>query len=345
MPRRRILIVEHDAAAACELDRALTLLGYERAGQTGEGAQAVALAGHLQPDLVLINVDLAGRLDGSSTAQAIHRQYDIPVVLMIDSAEEATLTRAQAGKPCGYIVRPFQNQALHVAIEMAIHSHRADTEVTTERRRAERGLRESEEFGRAILNSVAAHIAVIDSHGVIVAVNEPWKRFALENGPAGGGPAQRTGVGVNYLDVCRESTGDSSQGAQAADDGIRRVLAGRLPSFTLEYSCHSPDQQRWFTMTVTPLPSLDRGVVVSHFDITERKRTEGQIQQQLDELRRWHKVTLGREHRILELKAEVNELLVRLGEPPRYGQSVDDTGDLTSDDQARPTAMPEEDKP
>lgn len=140
--------------------------------------------------------------------------------------------------------------------------------------RAEMALRESEEFIRAILDSVATHIAVLDRNGVILAVNEPWQRFALENGTESGRPARRTEVGVNYLEVCHESTGDFSEGAMSAHDGICAVLDGRLPTFSLEYACHSPNKQRWFTMTATPLGSPERGVVVSHFNITDRKRIE-----------------------------------------------------------------------
>ena len=144
----------------------------------------------------------------------------------------------------------------------------------TERKRAEAALRQSEEFKEAIFDSVASHIAVLDSAGVIVAVNSPWQRFAGENLTSTGEPAHNCGIGVNYLEVCRRCIGESAEGAMAAHDGIQAVLAGREPSFTLEYPCHSPNEQRWFTMMVTPLGRAGRGVVVSHANITERKRTE-----------------------------------------------------------------------
>jgi PAS domain S-box-containing protein len=148
----------------------------------------------------------------------------------------------------------------------------------TERKQVESTLRESEEFTQAILDSVAPHIAVLDHNGETIAVNAPWRRFALENGTESGQIAQRTEVGVNYLDICRESSGYSSEGAMAAHDGIRAVLDGRLPSFNLEYACHSPTQQRWFTMIAMPLGTPGRGAVISHFNITERKQAEEQHQ-------------------------------------------------------------------
>lgn len=143
-----------------------------------------------------------------------------------------------------------------------------------ERKQAEVALEESQEFKNAVLDSMTSHISVLDQNGAIVAVNEPWIRFAIDNGTMDGFPSCRTEVGINYLQVCRESRGESSEEAMAAHDGIRDVLDGNLPSFTLEYPCHSPGVQRWFMMSVTPLGQRERGVVISHTDITDRKKAE-----------------------------------------------------------------------
>ena len=133
---------------------------------------------------------------------------------------------------------------------------------------------EGGDFSHAILDALATHIAVLDCHGTIVVINEPWRRFARENSTESGQPARRTEVGSNYLDICRESVGPASEGAMAAHDGIQAVLAGQFPSFTLEYPCHSPTEQRWFLMVVTPLGTPRREVVISHVNITERKKAE-----------------------------------------------------------------------
>lgn len=134
---------------------------------------------------------------------------------------------------------------------------------------------QSDEFTRAILDSMDSHIAVLDRDGVIMAINESWRRFALENGNQLGDP--RPELGVNYLKVCREASNAWSEEAMAAHDGIQAVLAGRRSSFTLEYPCHSPRAPRWFTMTVTPLET-GGGVVIAHTDITKRKVAEEALQ-------------------------------------------------------------------
>ncbi len=146
-----------------------------------------------------------------------------------------------------------------------------------------RSLAGLDDFSRAALDAVSMHIALLDHQGVIVMVNEGWRRFALDNDPESGLPAPRCGPGVNYLAVCQEAKGASSEGAAEAAEGIRAVLAGRLTCFELEYPCHSPEQRRWFLMAVSPLAVPGNGVVVTHADITQRKLPE--ITQHDNELR------------------------------------------------------------
>ncbi len=137
-------------------------------------------------------------------------------------------------------------------------------------------LQRSETFKNAILNSVPAEIAVLDRDGVIQAVNEPWIRFSLENSSEPDNAVLQSAVGVNYLKVCEASVNFTiDDDALNASQGIQSVLDGKLSSFSLEYPCHSSEQQRWFSMNVMPLGIAPiTGVVVTHTDITAIKRTE-----------------------------------------------------------------------
>ncbi|MFQ3588207.1 MAG: PAS domain-containing protein [Fimbriimonadaceae bacterium] len=117
------------------------------------------------------------------------------------------------------------------------------------------------------LNSLASQIAVLDRDGKIVWVNEAWRRFGMDNGCLRG-DAYLTD---NYLSVCAQAGPIEPLAAEAAE-GVRGVLSGDLPSFTLEYPCHSPDEERWFLMYVTPMDG--GGAVVSHVNITARKWKE-----------------------------------------------------------------------
>jgi PAS domain S-box-containing protein len=139
----------------------------------------------------------------------------------------------------------------------------------TERKRAEAAVRQRDDLLRVIFDSLSSHVAVLDGAGVITYVSRSWEEFGGQNQ----GQRECIGVGVNYLDVCRAAqTGDPA--VREAVEGIEAVMAGERPTFSIEYPCHSPAEQRWFLMQVDPMPPDQGGVVISHVNITERRRAE-----------------------------------------------------------------------
>ena len=139
-------------------------------------------------------------------------------------------------------------------------------------------LQESEAFKNIILNSLNAEIAVVDGVGTILAVNDRWQQYALDNGLQPGQAAPNTGVGSNYFAVCGSGSGDCSGDASDASTGLKAVLDGRLASFSLDYPCDSPTEQRWFSMVVMPLyQGVRAGAVITHTDITTRKQAEEKL--------------------------------------------------------------------
>ena len=142
----------------------------------------------------------------------------------------------------------------------------------TERKRTATALAENESLTRAMIDSLSHAIAVLDERGVIIRVNQAWRNFAAGNGAD---PATIDGIGLNYLDTCAHV---HEAGAAEALAGIRAVLDGRSNTFTLEYPCHSPDEQRWFAMRANRLQGAIDGLVISHIDITQRKLAELQTQ-------------------------------------------------------------------
>jgi PAS domain S-box-containing protein len=150
----------------------------------------------------------------------------------------------------------------------------ANIEDITARKLAEIALRKSQALNQAVLGSLAAHIAVLDTDGRIIAVNEAWKRFALEND----GDAVADGLGMNYLEVCRHSQERGDDDSHKVLTGIHAVLDGSMSNFVMEYPCHSPVEKRWFVMSVTPLLGERAGAVVAHTNITKRKQIEEALQ-------------------------------------------------------------------
>ena len=144
----------------------------------------------------------------------------------------------------------------------------------TERKQAEAQLRASRRFVRATIDSLSAHVCVIDADGVILDANRAWRNFAAANPPVGGNVAE----GANYLAVCDAAQGPDASTAHAFAAGIRSVLAGQREAFDLEYPCHSPDAQRWFIGHVTRFGGATGGhAVVAHENITARKRIESEL--------------------------------------------------------------------
>jgi PAS domain S-box-containing protein len=123
----------------------------------------------------------------------------------------------------------------------------------------------------ALMSVMPGHVAVLDRAGTIVAVNEAWSRFFGESHA----PGLIHGVpGANYLAACREATRPSSEYARSAAAGAQAVVAGEQPRFELEYLYHSPAGQRWFLLQMSALPGDVGGAIVSHLDISERKRAQ-----------------------------------------------------------------------
>jgi PAS domain S-box-containing protein len=134
-------------------------------------------------------------------------------------------------------------------------------------------VRRSEDHQRT-LDSLSAHIAIIDETGTIVAVNKAWRDFARANGVA----AQTYAEGANYLRACDSAVGAHSEEAAPFAEGIRSVLSGQRDKFELEYPCHSPSQRRWYIGRVTQFTADGPPrAVVAHENITERKLTEERL--------------------------------------------------------------------
>src|SRR6266702_6434821 len=159
MNKASILIVEDEAIVAADLAGMLGRLGYEISGTTPRGEEAINLARERQPDLVLMDIRLAGAIDGVEAAEIIHREFDLPVIFLTAHSDHATLERAKLSEPFGYLLKPFEELGLETHIEMALYKHRAERklrqahdelelrvkESTRELREAEQGLRESNE--------------------------------------------------------------------------------------------------------------------------------------------------------------------------------------------------------
>jgi two-component system CheB/CheR fusion protein len=148
--------------------------------------------------------------------------------------------------------------------------------------------RKRESMIQSIIEAIPAHVAVVDEMGRILYVNQPWVRFGQTNDCTG----RHGRVGDNYFDVCRRAAGESAEAA-ACLRGLEAVMRGQLPHFEYEYACHSPSEERWFMMTADPLSHPARGVLLTHLNITSRRKQEERLEKWATLLQSAHQAVIG----------------------------------------------------
>ncbi|MCP4114757.1 MAG: helix-turn-helix transcriptional regulator [Desulfobacteraceae bacterium] len=168
--------------------------------------------------------------------------------------------------------------------------------------KAEKLIKQTQAYARTILNSLSAHIAIIDENGRILETNQAWNEFARSNQI----DIRPSTPDINYLDICesaRDNSADNADNADTVARGIRRVINGEIDEFTIDYPCHSPGEKRWFYMRVTKAAGSDPvKVVISHENITALKLAQEKLTLRETELKQ-------KSGRLEEANAALNVIL------------------------------------
>ena len=256
--RGRILVVDDVGPQRDAVVAALRSEGFE-VDEATSGAEALVAARRMAPDAVVLDFGLSA-MDGGE----VHRQLrgvapaGVPVMqLRSVAASGADGLDDPKLAPEGYLTYPVDPRALGTAVSTLVRLKRQQDERAAESAVAA--------LLHDALDALEDHVALLGPDSKVVAVNHAWAEFAKANGFAG----DATGLGTNYCDTCDRATGPGADDARRASAGIRRVIAGDVPSFDLEYPCDSPDTQRWFCMTVRAMPRSGPVVaLVTHSDRT-----------------------------------------------------------------------------
>jgi PAS domain S-box-containing protein len=145
--------------------------GYRVLATVATGAQAIAKAAELQPDLVLMDVTLAGELDGIETARRIRAQREVPIVYLTASGNPAILAQAKATEPIAFILKPFEEPELLATIEITWHRYQA------QRQRTREALEESEARYRELFETARDGIAITDLASLHLDCNSAYCRL------------------------------------------------------------------------------------------------------------------------------------------------------------------------
>ena len=139
----------------------------------------------------------------------------------------------------------------------------------------------TDELARTVLDSVSAHIAILDENGVILETNKAWHDFAVKSGM----PEDYDDRGNNYLAICEATIGNDAKDAGKVAEGIRAVICGEVEEFLYDYPCHSEDGPHWYYMRAIRMAGEDPvRVVTSHEEITALKLTEEALKKSQKEL-------------------------------------------------------------
>lgn len=129
---KKIIIVEDDFVVSTNLQMTLEELEYQVLLVTDAAEEALNAIPKLKPDLLLLDIDLAGPMDGIQLAEAIHAQHHLPFIFLTSHADIATIERAKTAKPAAYLVKPFNEGTLLSSIELALYQHnQAETDGST----------------------------------------------------------------------------------------------------------------------------------------------------------------------------------------------------------------------
>lgn len=256
-----ILVVEDERIVAMSLRKQLQSLGYEVVGEVSSGEAAVQNAGEKRPDLVLMDINLEGGMDGVEAAATIRDRFHLPVVYLMAYSNKDILDRAKVTEPFGYILKPYENRELHVVIETALYKHRA-----------EQKLRESELRYRTTLSSVGDGIIAIDSQGRVTLLNPVAERIT--------GWCQSDATGQPLEDVFPLVAGkDRATVPNPAHSALRQNSTHRLGPNCLLVTKDGrevpvEDSAAPITMEGQQEP---RGVVLAFRDVTEKRRAEAAL--------------------------------------------------------------------
>lgn len=291
MAEHQIWIVEDESIVALDLRGRLQAMGYRVSGISNDAEDAIEEIRTHRPDLVLMDIVLKGEMDGITAAAIIKEEMDIPVVYLTAYSEDSTVSRAKITEPFGYILKPFMERDLRIAIEIALYKSSMETR-----------LRESERWLKTTIQSMGEGIIATDTDGRVRFMNPVANDLT--------GTSEDQAIGRSSGTVFRieiESAGED------APDPVQQALQDQkvVRSDSRVVLVSSGGARRYVEYTATPiLDEKDRlnGAVLIFRDSTDRIRAE-------DDLRR-HREHL--EELVAERTMELRKVNERLEQTLHY---------------------------
>jgi len=182
MKKGKILITEDEEIVARVNKRMVTSLGYEVVGIVSNGEDAIKFVKAQKPDLILMDINLSGAMNGIEAAAIINREYDVPIIFLTAYSDDKTISEAIESGPYGYISKPFELTTLRITLDLSLSKSKT-----------ERKLRESELWWKSSIDSIDQGIITVTIDGGITYLNSAAEKIL--------GYRLNECIGMNYLDI------------------------------------------------------------------------------------------------------------------------------------------------
>lgn len=293
-PQTSVLIVEDENIVARDIQNTLKHLGYTVAGIAATSEEAIQKAGATRPDLVLMDIMLKGYQDGVEAAQKISALHNIPVIYLTAFTDEKTLQRARITEPYGYVLKPFDERELQIAIEMAIYKHRTAKK-----------LQEREQLLAKILKTINDAVIVIDLNGHVLFMNLMAETLT--------GWKPKEAIGQPLTEVFKISQEDAPTSTHKLVQHV--FAAGSIDS----YSRLLTKDGREISVDDSAVPLRDEsgkvtGAILVFRDISARQQAQTKLLERFDQIQALYQMTeaLGRMVSIAEIYEEALNSLERV---------------------------------
>ena len=255
MVPENILVVEDESIVAEDIKNVLLMEGYLVCGIACSGDLALKKVNEHHPDLILMDINLKGNMDGIETSRKIREQLDIPIIYLTAFSEKDTIDRAKLTNPMGYLVKPINRRDMCIAIEITLYKHRADKKINEERN-----------WLNTTLKSISDAVIATDFQGRVKFMNPIARSFSKS------GIAQYEGKTLNELfDIRIENPGTCSTGREVVETVL--VINNNLKIPVDIRSASIVDEK-----------GVKKGIVTVFRDISDRKKNEMELKRINNEL-------------------------------------------------------------
>lgn len=290
----KILIADDEAVIALRLKERLTSMGYKVVGMAASGEEAIDMAKRFKPGLILMDIVMPGKLDGIEASETIKAELDIPIIFLTAYADDEFVRRAKNVGPFGYIVKPFRENELRAAIEIALY-----------KKELEAKLQASEEQFRAIVETTPSLLLIYDAESKIAYVSPNCKKITGYTQKE----LQRKGTRwVHKDDISR------------VNEVFERTFHEGEGAKDFEYRAVKKNGELWCALSsCVPLRDSEgtiTGILMQTIDITERKKAEEALRQSEE---RYHAVVENSVDEIMMLDKDGRYLAINTRAAASFG--------------------------